>query len=926
MSFQSNISIKSGNKVSISGSLIEATGSFYGSTFSGTIGHFTSVSASSLRINNEYNLPTSDGASGQVLSTDGLGNLSFSDISFSPGGVDTNIQFNKNSEFSGSSNLTYNYDTGVLSGTLSSFTQVSASYIDLGYPSEIAEHEQGRLYYDDSNNKLKVQTEISSSAEGITEISLGQQLAVRVKNASGATLNKGKIVRIVTSVGNSDTPSVSTASYDAEYASADTLAMMVNTTNANDNGYAIIYGILTGINTSAYSVGDMLYLSSSGDFTTTIPQSPLHEVRIGQVVRSANNGTIYVKIQNGYETDELHDVLFSNKSEGDLISWDNSTGVWKNTKILNGSYIIDDPTPPTIEFSNSFEQLYSNNGTAEEIASTQVIKYNNKHYIFAGYPLSSPNGTESGGVRYITSSDNGATWSSATTIPGNSSYDRIGRDVEIIENNGTLYLFASGPDIYESPFYHGVVQLATSSDGVSWSSFVDVKRNTTGYQGFGSSMKALVDSDTGVFNLYVGASIPGYSSTSFVMHLTSSDNGSTWSSGYKIVEKTDGSLLGASIDALVDSDGNYHLVASAPNENNERGSIYVLTSSNGTQGSWSSPIKIHSSSYRSSNYGNGLGARFANIREYDNTLYVFASHAWYDTAISNVGALDMIVCQNNKTWTDTDYTAGTAFSRIYTGSVSSDVIGGSYGESASGLVPANKSTFDAIVADDGIYWSLGSSEKNVNSITNNGELAIGKVVSQNNYSTLLTHTTSSANYGLGGMTSLYKDTDKIYLAFTNKTSANDYGLLFTSASITQNTFLDVKGNTIISGNLTVTNLTVTNTITELSTRRIKKDIRSLGSQLETITKLNPVSYTRKDNSQKEYGFIFEEVREVYPEFVRNEGVSYSKMVSVLVSAVKELKEKVEVQQKEIEQLKNTKQQRATRNTKLKSNKSTKKTE
>ena len=110
----------------------------------------------------------------------------------------------------------------------------------------------------------------------------------------------------------------------------------------------------------------------------------------------------------------------------------------------------------------------------------------------------------------------------------------------------------------------------------------------------------------------------------------------------------------------------------------------------------------------------------------------------------------------------------------------------------------------------------------------------------------------------------------------------------------------------VSGNLTATgNLTVTGSITELSTRRIKTNIKSLNNELITISKLNPVSYTRLDDGRKEYGFISEEVKEVYPEFVVGEGISYPKMVSILVSAVKELTNKVEKQQNEIEILKNT---------------------
>ena len=117
---------------------------------------------------------------------------------------------------------------------------------------------------------------------------------------------------------------------------------------------------------------------------------------------------------------------------------------------------------------------------------------------------------------------------------------------------------------------------------------------------------------------------------------------------------------------------------------------------------------------------------------------------------------------------------------------------------------------------------------------------------------------------------------------------------------TGNEKLRISSTTVsVSGNLTVTG-----SITELSTRRIKTNIESLNNQLITISKLNPVSYTRLDDGRKEYGFISEEVKQVYPEFVVGEGINYPKMVSILVSAVKELTDKVEKQQSEIELLKN----------------------
>jgi hypothetical protein len=67
--------------------------------------------------------------------------------------------------------------------------------------------------------------------------------------------------------------------------------------------------------------------------------------------------------------------------------------------------------------------------------------------------------------------------------------------------------------------------------------------------------------------------------------------------------------------------------------------------------------------------------------------------------------------------------------------------------------------------------------------------------------------------------------------------------------------------------------------------------------------LNPVSYTLKETHEPSLGLISEEVREIYPEFVKGNGITYSKIVSVLISSVKELKRMIDLQQIEIERLK-----------------------
>ena len=72
-------------------------------------------SSSSLAKDLTFTLPTADGSSGQVLQTNGSGLLSFTDAgSGTPGGADTQIQFNSSGSFGGSSDLIWDNTNIVL--------------------------------------------------------------------------------------------------------------------------------------------------------------------------------------------------------------------------------------------------------------------------------------------------------------------------------------------------------------------------------------------------------------------------------------------------------------------------------------------------------------------------------------------------------------------------------------------------------------------------------------------------------------------------------------------------------------------------------------------------------------------------------------------------------------------------------------------
>ena len=192
----------------------------------------------------------------------------------------------------------------------------------------------GRIHFNTDNGDLAYDTNVSG-----VYLNYGQQLAVKVKNSTGASIAKGKLVAISGGLGNN--PTITTASWDSENLSANTIGMMMNTAGINDFAYVLLNGVIEDVNTNGYTGGTGLYLSSSGDYTSTVPVPPKHQVRIGNVVREqTNNGSIFIKIQNGYEVNELHDVLVSSIANGDLLSWDSASSTWKNTQNLSGSYKV----------------------------------------------------------------------------------------------------------------------------------------------------------------------------------------------------------------------------------------------------------------------------------------------------------------------------------------------------------------------------------------------------------------------------------------------------------------------------------------------------------------------------------------------------------------------------------------------------------
>lgn len=192
-------------------------------------------------------------------------------------------------------------------------------------------YQEGRINWTDDTKTLAIDTELNGFS-----IEVGHQNVIRVRNESGATISRGRAVYISGSSGNR--PLIFTSSYEIDPTSAGTVGLTVADVSTSNNSYVISNGLLRDVNTTAFTAGAVLYLSSSGQLSTTVPVAPLHGVRMGKVITSAVSGTIHVDIDNGYEIGELHDIVDNTTSTtyGSLLV--KSGSVWKDGYQLTGSY------------------------------------------------------------------------------------------------------------------------------------------------------------------------------------------------------------------------------------------------------------------------------------------------------------------------------------------------------------------------------------------------------------------------------------------------------------------------------------------------------------------------------------------------------------------------------------------------------------
>jgi hypothetical protein len=447
---------------------------------------------------------------------------------------------------SGTGNLTYGGSTVWTAATLTNLNQLTNGP---GYITSAA-----LAGYVPTSRTLTINgTSYDLSADRtwtINTVAYTSRLQHQVK--AGVAINKGQAVYVTSADGTNMI--VGLASNASEATSSKTMGLLDATVSTNGFANVVTEGLLAGLDTSAAGTeGDPVWLGTGGNLIyglTNKPYAPAHLVFIGIVTRkNANNGEIFVKVQNGFELNEIHDVDLKTTApiNGHLLGYNGT--LWVNKTIagwlgytpanasgttnylskftgsttLGNSQIFDNGTNVAIGTSSPFVKLdvrgeaillyraatnaYAIYSAANNSYSWQFGVNNGSDYVIWGGGF-----TGLGTERFRIASTGEATFSSSVTAGGAISTSGTGLNASVRINNTTA---STGVDWHLYSLNNGNFGLYNNTGGA-----YAFQVTSAGNVGIGTTSPVSSLSVVGKTNL--GGQASGFYVTPSTLHIASS--------------------------------------------------------------------------------------------------------------------------------------------------------------------------------------------------------------------------------------------------------------------------------------------------------------------------------------------------------------------------------------------------------------------
>jgi len=213
-------------------------------------------------------------------------------------------------------------------------TPISTDSVDFNIDSSSTQ-KKGRLSWDSVEGTLNL---------GLSEnktLYVGEDAVYRVRNSTGAIISKGTAL-YASGVQPSGRIEVSPYVADGSVREIRFMGLAAEAINNGVNGFVQHFGYVKDLDTrgtssTAISVGDETW--SAGDILyvhPTVPGKltnvkPMHEIIVAiLIIRHQSTGVVFVRPSSFGHFDDIHDVQLSNPTDGQVITYDSSTGIWRN--------------------------------------------------------------------------------------------------------------------------------------------------------------------------------------------------------------------------------------------------------------------------------------------------------------------------------------------------------------------------------------------------------------------------------------------------------------------------------------------------------------------------------------------------------------------------------------------------------------------
>jgi len=187
---------------------------------------------------------------------------------------------------------TTNIALGATASTLTSVTMATPtiSSYETYTASSAPSYTAGRLWYDSTVNSLAYYNDVTNNT-----LHIGEEIQLKVYNNTGSTINVGQPVYVTSTSSGFTYPNVALAIANS-LTTGNVIGLANQAIPTGTAGYVTTIGLVQGVNTGSYTVGDTLYLSpySAGFYQNTLPPTG-YAIKLGTVAYvNSSNGAIYV--------------------------------------------------------------------------------------------------------------------------------------------------------------------------------------------------------------------------------------------------------------------------------------------------------------------------------------------------------------------------------------------------------------------------------------------------------------------------------------------------------------------------------------------------------------------------------------------------------------------------------------------------------